>query len=452
MYNAIIAKIFTRPLEGADNIQIGNVCGYDVIVGKDVENGSLGIFFEEGGQLSPSYLAANDLVTRKNLTTGAREGGFFNENGRVRAIKLRGVKSEGYFAPLSSLTYLNGGGFYTSILKEGDTFTSINGTEVCRRYETPATRRAAQGQPKTSKKNKFFAEHVDTTQFRFGKDNIPVGSIIHITEKLHGTSGRFGYVLEEQEFKLPRGLGWLCKVAKLFGTEIPTVHDFTHLLGTRRVILKEATRQTSYYGGDQFRTATIKDIEGRLFKGEIIYYELVGYTETGAAIMSGVDLTKLKDKSLVAQYGKTMNYSYGCDPDKTGLFQDHYEAMLEEQDEKPSCALYVYRITRVTDDGHVTELSWPQVKARCEQLGLKTVPDIDGPIVYTHTFGLEGHISGLVEGSSTLDPRHIKEGVVLRIDTPDGRTYFLKHKSFTFRLAEGMVKEDPNAVDMEEAA
>jgi len=112
----------------------------------------------------------------------------------------------------------------------------------------------------------------------------------------------------------------------------------------------------------------------------------------------------------------------------------------------------VYRITRVTDDGHVTELSWPQVKARCEQLGLKTVPDIDGPIVYTHTFGLEGHISGLVEGSSTLDPRHIKEGVVLRIDTPDGRTYFLKHKSFTFRLAEGMVKEDPNAVDMEEAA
>lgn len=32
--------------------------------------------------------------------------GYFDETGRIRALKLRGVKSEGIFLPLSSLDYI----------------------------------------------------------------------------------------------------------------------------------------------------------------------------------------------------------------------------------------------------------------------------------------------------------------------------------------------------------
>lgn len=94
---AIIAPITVSKHPNADRLQLGSVFGSQVVVGMDVKSGDVGIFFQEGLQLSDEYAKANDLVRRKDAD-GNAAGGFFEENRRVRCQKFRGTKSEGYWA------------------------------------------------------------------------------------------------------------------------------------------------------------------------------------------------------------------------------------------------------------------------------------------------------------------------------------------------------------------
>lgn len=422
-YNAIICKVHTRPHPNADRLQLGDALGTQVILGLDTQEGELGVLFPSDGQISEEYCTANDLVSRLD-ESGNRAGGYFAKNRRVRTQKFRGEKSDGYWAPLSSFNFIHE---ELPTFTEGMTFDTLAGIPICNKYFTPATLRAINSGQKKSHINAHFAKHVDTGQFAREHQNIPDGSIVYITEKLHGTSGRFGFVLDEIELPLTR---WET-IKSWFGVRVlPTVvEEFTNLLGTRNVILGKYSG-ANYYGDEGFRHASVRALEGRLFKGESIYFELVGWTNTGAPIMPPADISVLKDKQLAKLYPKQMHYSYGCD--------------------QGTCALFVYRITRVTDDGHTTELSWPQVKARAAQLGLKTVPDL--AVLITGLVDLNREIEEACEGASSIDDRHIREGMVLRVETPRGETYFLKHKSFTFKVLEGMIKEQDDYVDTEEAA
>ena len=185
MYKAIVGKIHTRPLEGSNNIQLGTVLGYQVIVGKDVTDGELGIFFEQDGQLSTEFATANDLIRRKDPVTGEAAGGYFEENRRVKALKMRGACSEGFWCPLNFVYFaLNGAdhplpGYEVEALKgllvEGFEFDAFNGVPICNKYVTPQTAKKGlttkQGNPR--KRNLMFPEHIDTKQFRRSMQNIP---------------------------------------------------------------------------------------------------------------------------------------------------------------------------------------------------------------------------------------------------------------------------------------
>jgi hypothetical protein len=46
----------------------------------------------------------------------------------------------------------------------------------------------------------------------------------------------------------------------------------------------------------------------------------------------------------------------------------------------------------------------------------------------------------------------LEEGVVIRVDAPDGTTQFIKHKSFLFFVLEGIRKLQDDYLDLEEAA
>ena len=62
--------------------------------------------------------------------------------------------------------------------------------EICRKYETPATKQARLQIKKDKPKLKYktvFHEHVETQNFRRNVQSIPVGATITITEKQHGT-------------------------------------------------------------------------------------------------------------------------------------------------------------------------------------------------------------------------------------------------------------------------
>lgn len=190
MYKAYIAKItHIRPHPDADRIQLGSTCGSQVVVGLDTQEGELGIYFPEDGQLSEEFAQANNLVRYRDEQTGEMKGGFFEKNRRVRTQKFRGAKSEGFWCPLSYLNYLKID--VDNISEEGYTFTELCGHKICNKYHTPATLRVLKNKNniKSIKRGEtlYFPKHVkDTIQLRHMLDNIPSPSLIWVTEKLHG--------------------------------------------------------------------------------------------------------------------------------------------------------------------------------------------------------------------------------------------------------------------------
>lgn len=80
----------------------------------------------------------NDLLRRKD-ENGAPAGGYLDpEKRNIKALKLRGEKSDGLFLPLSCLAS------FTDIkkLQEGDTISVLNGITICEKY-VPAVKRAS---------------------------------------------------------------------------------------------------------------------------------------------------------------------------------------------------------------------------------------------------------------------------------------------------------------------
>jgi hypothetical protein len=354
--------------------------------------------------------------------------GFFDVKRRVRSQKFRGERSDGFWVPLSFLTWA---GPTCASLAEGVTFTELDGNAICNKYYTPATLRAMKGgTPRTRKEVLSFPKHIDTEQFRF-LDRLPDDAIIYITEKLHGTSGRFGNVVDEIQLPWYARFWntWAFSTNFHFGTNWPTFQSKCHtqLNGSKNVILGR-TAGAGYYGTDEFREKAVEGIY--LAKDEVIYYELVGWVDNDRPIMP---TTAVPDslKELKKTYGDYINYYYGCAPGTTRLF--------------------VYRITRTNEDGQQVDLSWLQVKARCKELGLEHVPEI--ALLQHEMFNVE-ELRSLVEDLTdrpSVFPGQFREGVVVRIESASGFR-FLKNKAFAFGVMEGYIKEKEDYVDTEEVA
>jgi len=426
-YEAIVTRISVRPHPNADRLQLGTCHGFQVVVGLDTQDGELGVFFPTDGQLSEEFVLANDLYSesaRLKLGLENKPGqrfGFFSDKRRVRAQSFRGQKSDGFWVPLSYFDH------WCTVMgfpfKEGDTFTGVRDVEICRKYETPATLRAkGQKVGRKQRENKCFPKHDVTKQFRFVSGAIPNDAVIYITEKLHGTSGRYGYVLDDIE--LP---WWKRFINLVFQAEAYPTRAYRYLNGSKNVILEKSTGQ-GYYGTNEFRYKAIEGLELR--KGEVLYFEIVGYY-SGAGLIMPAHPIKDEVKSLRKQYGDLMSYRYGTVPGQS--------------------AIYVYRILRTNEDGVAVELSYPQMVQRCAELGLKTVPLLFGPSVGYHGDGLQELVDEYTDGPSTLDSSHIREGVVLRVEAKDGTSY-IKNKSFHFCVLEGIIKSDDSYVDMEESS
>jgi hypothetical protein len=433
-YQAIIAPITVRKHPNADKLQLGTVQGHQVVVGLDVKDGDLGVFFPTDGQLSHEMCLNNHLYNQSTMDEllgpthyNWTSFGFFSASRRVRAQKFRGEKSDGYWCEVGQLAWT---GYDLAALKAGDTFTELNGQLVCNKYYNPATLRAMKNAATHGKKapDAVFPKHADTEQFRYTIGSIPVESIIWITEKLHGTSGRYGHVLETQHPTTAWGR-FVCRVGDWLSGNQNRKREWVYLNGSRNVTL-EKTVGAGFYGTNEFRYRLTESLQ--LYKGEVVYFEIVGFVNDTMPIMQPQPIDAKQYKDVAKCFGAAMTYSYGCAAGE--------------------CRMYVYRMTRLNEDGIETELPWPQVMQRSKELGLETVPMLARPILYNgDTEKLADLVNQLTDGVSTLDDRHIREGVVLRVDTPDGRTRFLKNKAWLFGVLEGYIK-DSDVVDIEEAA
>ena len=406
MYEAIIAPIMNvREHPNADKLKLATVCGFQVVVDKSQQEGTIGVFFPCDGKLTHPMLMANNLY-HKHPETLEPMGGFFGVNGRVRAQRFRQEKSEGIWLPLESLAWT---GADLTKLKKGYTFTSINNHLICKKYVSVSTQRKMNSNQK-QKTSKFptFKRHYETPKLRYKLNEISVGDIVSITEKAHGTSGRTARVIKAIK---PRF--W----HKLF----PPRRTYKYVSGSRNLLLK-FDEGTHCLTSRQKIHEHFKDMG--IHKGETFYYEIVGY-DNGIPIMGE---QPIEDQKLRKKYGDTMIYSYGCD-------------------EAHQFDFYVYRITMVNEDGDVVEYSDSQLKKRCKDLGIKVVPELMKPFVCEDVDGLMDTCESLTLGSSVLDDTHIKEGVVLKNHTTD-KVY--KYKSYHFCELEGIQKNNDEYVDVEE--
>lgn len=131
MYSAFVTRIKNlRKHSNADRLLCGECFGNTVIVGLDTQPDELGVYFPVDGKLGIEFAQKNDLLRRKD-ENGNPAGGYLDpEKRNIKALKLRGEKSDGLFMPLSSLAE------FTDItqLKEGDTITQLDGVMICEKY------------------------------------------------------------------------------------------------------------------------------------------------------------------------------------------------------------------------------------------------------------------------------------------------------------------------------
>ena len=450
-----------RPHGNADRLQIATFFGNDTCVGLSTVLGEIGIYFPTDLQLSVEYCDANNLVRKKD-ENGNNIGGYMDPDKRnVTAVRLRGERSDGLYMPLSSLVFT---GVNLDDVNIGDTIDVVNGVEICRKYIPRGNKRRGGGQSdgnRTRKKKApvapLFCEHADTEQLAYNLSAFRPGDQIEVTLKMHGTSQRTGYLPTLKGYKK----NILDYILRREGTPI---YDWGYVTGTRRTVLENY--EGGYYGDNAFRETHSRVFEGKLHKGETVYYEVVGFTDNGTPIMGSSSNAKLNDKEFIKQYGDTTVFSYGCSPtgEKT-LYGRDDDGLYSITEYNKYSDMYVYRMTITNEDGDVVEYTPDFMRYRCEQMGVKCVPvfykgyipeytilpdDVGSPQETDAGEYVMKIAEDFCDGPDPVGKTHVREGVVVRIvNRPKFAAY--KHKNFSFKCLEGIVKSTAETPDMEEA-
>jgi hypothetical protein len=423
-YLAQIVKLENiQPHPNADRLQIATIQGNSVIVGLDAKEGDVYIYFPLECSINKEFLSWSNSFSDKSLNSNKEVAGFFNNKARVRAVKLRGIPSQGYALPAQKfLDWAD----KTATLKDewiGKEFDSYNDILICEKYVNPLVLKNQNKEKKNQKKvvrepkvvDGQFRFHPDTLQLKKTIHNISPGDYISITRKLHGTSWVASRLLCNK--KLTR----FEKILRRFGIKIQDTH-YDLLWASRRVLKNgflEIGNRDHFYSYDLWEEIA-KSVEYAIQDSITLYGEAVGYTKTGSYIQNG--------------------YDYGC---PVGQFKT-----------------YIYRITTTNHSGQVYEFSHRQVKDYCERYGLEMVPEIYYgkakdlyPDLSVTEHWHQNFLDRLIEDYLEKDCELCKskkvpdEGICLRKDIFDSEIY--KLKSFKFLEWETKELDDENFVDLE---
>jgi hypothetical protein len=330
-YAATIVRIdHLNPLENSDNLLGAPLLGMQAVVSKGTEVGTVGVLFVAETQLSEEFTATNNLFRHKEFNEDKEAAGFIEDNRRVKAIKLRGNRSDALFMPLSSLAYTK---VDLSEFKVGDAFEELNGFEVCKKFEVK--RKSVPTHEKNKHKvftrvdEKMFPRHYDTTQYYRVLDTFKPYTEIIVTQKLHGTLLRFSNIPVKRKLSFIEGLA-----AKL-GVKVQQ-EEYDHVYGSNRVI-KDANndKQMHFYDHDIW-TEAAKKFDDMVPENFVVYGELIGWTEDGSPI------------------------------------QKHYTYRVPHGTND----VYIYRVAQINGQGILTDLSWDQLKEWCRDRGMKPVPEL----------------------------------------------------------------------------
>lgn len=412
-------------IENSDFLYRTVVNGNTVVVPKTTEKGSKMLYFVSGTKLSADYCHKNNLYDKAEENYDKEKRGFISfRQKRVKAIKLRGIISDGMLMPMSSLTPFLEERSINS-LKVGDEFTTINGNVLCEKYVVPIRTSGGDNKKKGRESVKIsrlvdnqFYLHNDTSNLRRNMDKITPESTIGLHYKKHGTSVVIGNVL------VKRPLSLVEKISKYFGAKInDTKYDIVY--SSRKVIKNgylNPTQGEGYYGEDIWGVVA-KEIGHLIPKNWTLYGEILGYTPSGSPIQ-----------------GK---YDYGC---QVGEHK-----------------FYVYKISVVNSDGKVIFLTDKQIEEYCEKVGL----------LYKDTFIYYGAAKNLYPSMGTANIENWRvnllefleqdynekdcymcankvpeEGIIIRVENMESyEAYKLKSKRFLLMESEEQEKEVANIED-----
>ena len=259
-----------------ERLKCCTVDGYNIITGIDSEPG-LYVYFPALSQINSDFLSYANLYKHKDLNSNPEQSGMFEDNGRVKVIKLRGELSEGFIIPITGFQ-----NYIVSItnkeltnIKEGVEFDAIEheGKEfwISKKYVAKKQYSQKQNFQKTKGKVPKRLDRVRDDQFRFHYTTtiikkcpyvINPESLIQISHKIHGTSGISAYVL------CHKPLSWKEKIAKWLTKESFDKYDYIY---SSRTVIKNKYYNPEvgkgYYSDDIWAEAD-KIVRPHLAKGQ----------------------------------------------------------------------------------------------------------------------------------------------------------------------------------------
>ena len=446
-YLATVVKVPTiKEHPNADKLEIVDVFGNSIIIGKgSYTEGELVVYFPIESAISLKFLSWANLRDSAEMNADGKTKGFFGKHGRVKAISLRSIPSQGFLFKVSELVK-----YYEideNTFNLGDTFDTVGDDILVKKYVKGNSRGSGEQNVKKSRVPKWLDKTIGIMprpirrnayifinswynrnsegiksqivdgEFRFHYKTEQLGrnifvlkpeDFITISSKMHGTSAILSNIVCKKPFNPIRSIG------NKFGAKIPsTEYKFVY---SSRSVLKN--RRDGKFTDDVWGIIA-SELKDKIPEGYTVYGEIVGYTPGRAMVQK--------------------NYDYGIT--------------------RGECEFFAYRITYNLSDGKVKELEWHEIEEFCYEHGMRNVKvyynglasdlfDIPLDKDWHENFLAklkDTHLDNVCEQCTTGS---INEGIVLRIESSEKKTA-LKFKSPKFLIQESAAR-DNNEEDMEE--
>jgi RNA ligase (TIGR02306 family) len=223
-YVGVIGEI--RPIEGADNIELGIIGGWNAIIKKGE--------YQVGDKV---VVATTDAVIPQDLSDSMGVTGYLRKGQRVRTVKLRGVYSECLIMSKNTIPVLR----KYPTLTEGEDLMELLGIV---KYEPPVkmVEMSVGGRKIKYHQNPNFHVYHKFPNLKNAPEMFNEEDRVSITRKLHGTNARYGIVRKKK-------LSLLDRVRKFFGNKWI---EFEYVYGSHNV--EKGSDSQGFYSTDVWRT------------------------------------------------------------------------------------------------------------------------------------------------------------------------------------------------------
>ena len=243
-----IDKVEKHP--NADRLDLATIKGWQCVVSKDS--------FKDGDRAI--YIPIDSIIPEAIECTLFPLGSKVKlHKSRVRTIKLRGAISQGMLVKPAM--------FGLDTIKVGKDVKDILGII---KYEPKINK--GDGSLNTAKstkrnQNKNFNKYTKISNYKNYPELFKEGDEVVITEKIHGTNFRAGWVKRDTS-------KWYNKLARFFRF----ISEYEFVYGSHNVQLQNKFLWKGFYDKNVYAEAVkIYNLENRLEKGYVIYGEIYGY-------------------------------------------------------------------------------------------------------------------------------------------------------------------------------